>query len=78
VGLPDRLDSGFAQPAVAGHERKSKVNGCRGDDAIRHIGDGSTRYAVYRFGHSLVQRMNQQTGTGAFSCGFQTAQRLEW
>jgi len=48
--LPDRLDSGGLEAAVAGYERKAEVEGRCGDDTVGHVGNNVARNILERVG----------------------------
>jgi hypothetical protein len=48
------LESGRLKPAVAGYERKAKVEGSCGDDAVGHVGNNVAGNVRERVGYAAI------------------------
>src|SRR6266705_5232658 len=73
---PDRLNSGGLKAAVAGDERKAKVEGSCGDDAVRHVrNDGPRDFlksvcdrGIHRGDESSYARVAQRIAEAVQGC----------
>ena len=59
--LPDRLDSGGLEAAVASYERKAEVEGRCGDDTVGHVGNNVARNILERVGYPAIQGGDEQS-----------------
>lgn len=61
--LPDRFDSGGLETAVPSDKWKAKVEGSRGDDTVRHVGNYVARNILKGICNQAVDRGDEQSDT---------------
>ena len=60
--LPDCFDSSGLEATVAGDQREAKVEGSCSDDAVGHIRNDFSRYALQSSSNVGVERNNRKCG----------------
>jgi hypothetical protein len=72
------LDSSGLEAAVAGDERKAKIEGSCGDDAVGHVGDNVAGNARECIGHASIHGSDEQSGVWVSEGRTKPLQSVKW